>query len=281
MFNFSAGRARILPPPIAGVPQSYLELGVVQSASLELKVDLKELRGAYRFPIAVADAKGTASGKVTFAQLWPATLSAILSGTLSTTAAAAEAVPVAVINEQQPLVTSTATLTHGATMVVGSEVVTVVDATGDAVFYSRVTATPVASITAGKTLGSYTITTGGLITLATGDTATSVLVSYQYLPAAGTAPLPTGSPQNNASISLKQIGVNSAPTFQLMLIGTGARNIYNSSAQQFVVQLNACLAPSMKMDFKLDDFSMVDLDFQAFTDVQGNLGNIYMINNGG
>jgi hypothetical protein len=277
MFNFSAGRARILPPPIAGVAQSYLELGVVQSASLELKVDLKELRGAYRYPIAVADGKGTASGKVTFAQLWPNTLNAILSGTLSnptTGTTLSPQPPVAIVGEAHSISAGgTATLTQAALMVTGSEVITVLDATGDAVFYTRTTGTAVSSSIGGKTAGTYTIT-AGVLTFASADDNLNLLASYQYLPVAATS-------INNDKIALAQIGMNNAPTFQLMLIGTGAKNIYNSTAQQFIVQLNACLAPSLKMDFKLDDFTMADLDYQAFIDVNGNLGNIYMINPGG
>src|SRR5271154_971061 len=80
MFGFGAGRARIIPSQ-GGQPY---ELGVVQSATLDLKVDLKELRGQYRYPLAVADGKGTASGKVSFMEFWPATLASLLTGTLQT-----------------------------------------------------------------------------------------------------------------------------------------------------------------------------------------------------
>jgi|GEM_PF-4490266 len=56
------------------------------------------------------------------------------------------------------------------------------------------------------------------------------------------------------------------------------QKVAHPGPQQFIVNLNACLAPSLKFDFKLDDFTMMDLDFSAFIDQNGNLGNIYMLN---
>lgn len=263
MFNFSAGRARLIPAG-GGTP---VELGVVQSASVELKVDLKELRGPYRYPIAVADGKGTASGKVQFAQLWPETLAAILGGTLAIGA------PMAAVAEQHTIGASvnTATLTNAATMVTGSEIVTVIDATGSPVFYTRTTGSPASSSVAGAAGGSYTIS-AGVLTFAAADAGLKISVTYLWTPASGI---------NNSIVSLAQVGMNSASTFQLTLLGTGAKNIYTNQAQQFIVQLNSCLAPSLKMDFKLDDFTMQDLDFSAFIDVNGNLGSIFLINPGG
>lgn len=246
-----------------------LELGVVQSADLELKVDLKELRGVYRYPVAVADGKGTCSGKVSFAQLWPATLAAITSGSLSTGGQMAAIDETAIIPNT---VAYTVTLTNAATIVPGSEIVTVVDAQGSVVFYSRgVIGTIASSSVAGQTGGIYSIT-GGVLTFIAADAGLTVRTSYLYTPAVGTS---------NSKMTIGQIGMNSALTFQLTLIGTGAKNIYNNQPQQFIIQLNACLAPSLKIGFKLDDFSTNDLDFQAYCDVNGALGSFFMVNPGG
>jgi len=265
MFNFSAGRARLIPAG-GGTP---LELGVVQSADVEFKVDLKELRGAYRYPIAVADGKGTCSGKVSFAQLWPATLAGITGATVGTGA------PEGVIAESATIAAVTpfdVTLANAATMVPGSEIVTVIDATGSPVFYSRGAVGAIASSSvAGQANGVYSIA-NGVLTFIAADAGLKVQVTYLYTPVAGI---------NNTKLSLQQVGMNSAPTFQLTLLGTGAKNIYNNQAQQFIVQLNACLAPSLKLNLKLDDFTMADLDYQAFTDVNGILGEIFLINPAG
>jgi hypothetical protein len=262
MFNFGAGRARLIP---AGGGQP-VELGVVQSASVELKVDLKELRGPYRYPIAVADGKGTASGKVMFMQLWPSVLGAILSGTVSTGA------PMASINEAGTVpaaTTYTVTLAFGATLVAGSEIV-VVNIGGTSVFYKRVASgSEMAATLVSPLIGAYSINnTTGIMTFAAGDASRQIQTTYLYTPTVNTA---------NATIALAQVGMNTAPTFQLALIGLG-KNVYTNQVQQFIIQLNACLAPSLKLDFKLDDFTGVDLDYQAFIDVNGNLGNLYLIN---
>ncbi len=266
MFSFGAGRARLIP---AGGGQP-VELGVVQSASLELKVDLKELRGPYRYPICVADGKGTASGKINFAQFWPQTLAAITGGTLASKAQHAIVGEIGTI----PLVTTyTYTLAQGATLVAGSEVIGVIDATGNPVFYSRGTAgTEASSSVVGQAGGIYSISSVGVLTFVAADAGLKVIASYQYAPTTDI---------NSNTVSLAQVGMNTATTFQLTLIGVASKNAYTNQAQQFLVQLNACIAPSLKMDFKLDDFTYVDLDFQAYCDASGNLGSLYMVNSGG
>jgi hypothetical protein len=249
--------------PAGGTP---IELGVVQSANLDLKVDLKELRGVYRYPIAVADGKGTASGKITFMQLWPAVLASILGGTQGSNS------PQAAIGETgtvPSMSTYTITLSNGTTLVAGSEIV-VVTVSGSPLFYTRVTSGSEAAATiTNQTGGKYSINnTTGVLTFAAGDAGNAVSVTYLYQPATNL---------NNVSVTLGQVGMNTALTFQATLIGTG-KNIYTNQAQQFIVQLNSCLAPSLKLDFKLDDYTGMDLDFQAFIDAQGNLGSFFLIN---
>jgi hypothetical protein len=259
MFNFGAGRARLIP---AGGGQP-VELGVVQSATVDLKVDLKELRGAYRYPIAVADGRGTASGKVSFMQLWPQTLAAITGGTQT-----AGAGPTAAIAETGTVLAMspwTVTLTNAATMVPGSEIVLVNIGT-ETVFYNR-GVSPAAATNANPTGGIYSIASG-VLTFVTGDASHTVQTTYLYTP---------GTNTGTTTIAIQQVGMNTALTFSLTLIGTG-KNIYNNAAQQFIVQLNTCLAPSLSLNFKLDDFTDLSLDYQAFIDTNGNLGSFYLVN---
>jgi hypothetical protein len=272
MFGFGAGRARIIPS--GGTPY---ELGVVQSASAEFKVDLKELRGPYRYPIAVADGKGTASGKVSFANLWPPTLSEILAAAAPTASPASTSVGQAVINESGLIAThayqlqQSTGLAGASPFIVGSEIV-VVTVAGSPYYYTRVTAGGEAAASATAPLaGKYSITTTGsaapILQFITADNGNTVSVTYLFTPTTTNA---------NAIVSLGQLGMNTAPTFQLTLIGTG-KNYYSNAAQQFIIVFNAVLAPSLKFDFKLDDFTMLDLDYQAFIDANGNLGSLYFV----
>ncbi len=242
----------------------------MQNASVELKVDLKELRGPYRYPIQIADGKGTASGKINFAHFWPELLSAITGGTQSTGAQHA------VVGEQGTVGATPFhyTLANASTYVIGSEIVAVIDATGNPVFYSRVTGgSEASSSTAGQANGSYSINTStGVLTFAAADTLLKVIVNYLYTPA---------SDINANTVALQQVGMNTATTFQLTLIGVAAKNGFTNQAQQFIIQFNSCLAPSLKMDMKLDDWTYVDLDFSAYIDASGNLGSFYLINSGG
>lgn len=194
-------------------------------------------------------------------QLWPQALAAVLGGTQSIGAQQA------VVSEQGTAAANSYTLVNGATMVVGSEIV-VVNIAGNPVFYSRVASAPASATTAGVANGTYSISNVGVITLAVADATVKLTVSYMYTPA---------SAINNATVALQQVGMNTALTFQLTLIGTG-KNVYTNAAQQFIVQLNACLAPSLRFNFKLDDFTDVQVDFQAFIDANGNLGSFYLVN---
>jgi hypothetical protein len=259
MYNFGAGRARIIPSQ-GGQPY---ELGVVQSATLDLKVDLKELRGSYRYPLAVADGKGTASGKVSFMEFWPSTLAALLGGTLQTnTQQVAVAEPQTV-----PATTAfTVTLNNATTLVAGSEIVTV-NVGGSLVYYSRVTSGPVAATTSAPTIGTYSIT-AGVLTFAAADASRNVFITYSYTPATS----------GNVGVAIQQVGINTATTFQLTLMGISAKNPTTNGAQQLLVQLNACLAPSLTMNVKLDDFTDLSLDYQAYIDGNGNLGTIFLVN---
>jgi hypothetical protein len=263
MFGFGAGRARIVPS--GGTPY---ELGVVQSASVEFKVDLKELRGPYRYPQAVADGKGTCSGKVAFANLWPPTLSEILAGSAPT----GQGGYYAAVNEThtigpQSSTYGTTTLTNGSTFVSNSEVV-IVTVAGVPYFYTRVLLNiATAQATAVNPLaGAYVITNAGVMTFALADVGNVTTVTYLYTPASNAS----------SSFTMSQLGLNTAPTFQLTLIGIG-KNVYSNAAQQYIIVLNSVLAPSLKLDFKLDDFTMIDLDFSAFVDQTGNLGTFYFV----
>lgn len=170
--------------------------------------------------------------------------------------------------------TYTYTLTNASTFLPGSEIVVLVDSTGNPVYYNRVaSASEASSGTVGQANGAYSINTStGVLTFAAGDAGRTIIVSYLYTPAMDV---------NSATVALKQINMNSALTFQLTLIGVAAKNGFTNQAQQFIVQLNSCLAPSLKMDFKLDDWTYLDLDFEAFIDATGSLGNLYLVNPGG
>lgn len=278
MYNFGAGRAIVYP---AG-GGSGIELGTVQNASLELKVEMKELRGAWRYPIAVADGKGTASGKVTFAQLWPETIAAILSGT-TTSGQAQGTWPdntggiTAAIAESSTIPASTpytVVLANGGTtngFVAGSEVVSVVIPGYGPVYYVR-GGTPTSATAASPISGVYSIATvagSTTLTFAVGDEGRTVKTTYLFSSSGANA-------GDQIGVQIAQVGMNTALTFTMMLMGIG-RNLYNNSTQQFLVQLNSCLAPSMKIDYKLDDWTMMDVDFSAFVDMSGNLATFYML----
>lgn len=289
MYNFGAGRAIVYP---AG-GGSGLELGTVQNASLELKVEMKELRGAWRFPVAVADGKGTASGKVTFANIWPQTIAAVTGGSVSSGGASGtwpslDAGGVtAAIAETGYVSASTPfeyVLANGGTtsgFQIGSEIVSVIIPSYGPVYYirgaagSEVSATasgPPAAGVAGPTGGVYSIANAATSTLtfAAGDAGRTVKITYLFSATTAT----TGSDQ--VAVQLAQVGMNTALTFTMLLMGIG-RNIYNNSTQNFIIQLQACLAPSLKLDFKLDDWTMMDVDFSAFVDLNGNLATFFLL----
>lgn len=237
---------------------------------------MKELRGAWRYPVAVADGKGTCSGKITFAQIWPETIAAITSGTQTEGAISGTwpdntggiTVAISEVGTVPGSTSYTVTLANASTMVTGTEIVSVSIPSYGPVFYTRVASGPVSATSSNPTGGTYTIS-AGVLTFASGDASRTVHTTYFYSTTGGSADAQIG-------VQLAQVGLNTALTFSLMLIGTG-RNLYNNGTQDFICQLNACLAPSLKFDFKLDDFTMLDLDFDAFVDINGNLATFYMV----
>ena len=276
MYNFGAGRAIVYP---AG-GGSGLELGTVQNASLELKVEMKELRGAWRYPVAVADGKGTASGKVTFANIWPQTIAALAGGSVSAGQASGTwpgltgGGVTAAIAETGSIATTTYVLANGGTtngFQIGTEIVSVVIPAYGPVYYTRGT-TPASASATNPTAGVYSIATiaaSTTLTFGATDTGRTVKVTYLYSQ--------SGTPATSqVAVQLAQVGLNTALTFTMVLLGTG-RNIYNNQTQDFIIQLQACLAPSLKFDFKLDDWTMLDVDFSAFIDLNGNLATFFML----
>lgn len=247
---------------------------------------MKELRGAFRFPIAVADGKGTASGKITFAQIWPGALAAITAGTQTSgsyagtypdgtggiQATIAESGTIAATSPYIYVLANGGTGTGGNGFVTGFEIVSVVISGYGPVFYTRVASSPTSASANNPTGGTYTIAstaTTTTLTFAVGDAGRNLKVTYLWSSQGTNAPAQVG-------VTIAQVGLNTALTFALTLIGTG-RNLYNNATQDFIVQLDACLAPSLKMDFKLDDFTMLDVDFDAFIDLNGNLATFFML----
>ena len=256
MFSFSSGRLIGSQLSSTGALLSPIEFGTLQNVTIDAKVDLKELYTAKRFPVAVADGKGkidiTAQAATINAQLF-----GLVFGSTSSQGGG-----VAFIADEVQIVPSTPyTITLNQTPDATVMLPSVLSVQNGVLIQYNVlnnTGTPVAGVSC-----KFNGTTG--IVFASGDAAETVLVSYYY----------DISAPNASTNKIANVAFGSAKAFSLALCNT-TNNANDNHGDQLIVVLNRVIAPSFKMDFKLDDWLIPDFTMQAFADASGNIGNFYI-----
>ncbi len=288
-----------------------VRFGALQEVSLEFSATNKTLYGQYQFPLAVARGTGKITGKAKFGQIsgslyaglffgiTPATGqsttsnneaatvpsqaslttsattsagSAVLTFTSTTGVSVGQTVSGTNIptgasvlsftsttvtisgNVQTGGVASGATITFGPTFAPANSATFVGDL---GVIYSA-TGLPLTKVASAPSQGQYAVNSStGSYTFAAADAGTAVLVSYTYGIAA------TGQ---KIVVPNQLLGVQ--PVFQTTL-----ETLYNgqNGLKKAVLTLNACVSSKLSAPTKQDDFSIPEMDFDAFADAAGNL----------
>jgi hypothetical protein len=109
------------------------------------------------------------------------------------------------------------------------------------------------AVASSPTTGQYAVS-AGVYTFAAADTGLTVLISYAYTVSTGAQKI----------VITNQL-MGSAPTFQANL-----SNIY--AGKVFSLQLNACISTKLSLPFKNEDWTINEIDIEAFTDASNNLG---------
>lgn len=239
MYMFGAGNVYLVP---SGSNPTPLEVGTLQEVSLDFSFESKELYGNKQFPVMVARGKGKITGKAKSGAFRGGLISSILSGATSATGRHIGAVEVSAV----PTTPFAITVTHSANFADDLGVVDVASGTS----MTRVAATPAT--------GEYSVA-AGVYTFAAADTGKSVQISYAYTDAA------TGK---TISYSNQLMGAQSIYT--LSLYNT------NPDGSKFGMKLMQVVFPKLAMGWKNDDFTMPDLDINAFADSTGKVLEAYV-----
>jgi hypothetical protein len=258
MYVFGSGELYASPLTSTGGLGSPIRFGTLQDITVDLKVDMKELYGPNRYPVAVADGKGKIDITSKAARIDASMFGILFAGTTSSGGAVAQAV------DESHVVPSTpfqVTLANTALLTTQLPYVQAV-INGVSVTYTTLPSagTPVAG-------QSCTINAGGTqLTFAAGDVGVTVLVSYFYSLTRTTA----------QTVSMPNVGMAQAPTFAVAL-GNITANQNNNFLGQMILYFNRAISPGLKMDFKLDDWEIPEFTMQCFADANGNVGSLFIV----
>jgi hypothetical protein len=250
MINFGSGKLIAVPTNLAdgtaiATPTPVI-LGTMQDVSLDLSVEIKELYGSKRYPIAVGQGKGKTEIKAKYAEINGGILGSLFFGK-----AAQAGVKAAVFDSAASIpAASPYTLTvvpPGSGTFVG-DLGVIFAATGEQL--TRVAATPAA--------GQYSVSALGVYTFASADQGKSVAISYEYSAATG-----------GQFWNLTNETMGYTPSFTLLL-----QNQFDGKS--LVCKLNRCVSGKLSLPLKSDDFAVYDFEAAAFADGAGSLGYICM-----
>jgi hypothetical protein len=231
---------------LVGTPAgaSPIQFGTLQDVSVDFSFAVKQLMGQFQFPVAVARGAGKISGKAKFANIDGPALNQIFFGSAPTAGQKLWSYNEgASIGAASPY---TATVANAAAF----------DANlGVAYASSGLQLTQVASSPA---QGQYSLSSG-LYTFNSADAGKAVLITYSYTQSV------TGS---KAVIANKLMGV--APTFQIDFYQTNP----NLAGAQWSLRLYSCISSKLSLSSKLEDFTIPEMDFEAFANASNNVGEV-------
>jgi hypothetical protein len=230
----------------AGTNQTPVQFGTLQDVSVDFSFSTKNLMGQYQFPIAIGRGEAKISGKAKFANIDGAVMSSIFFGNTKTAGQKLwsynEAATIPGVTPWQVTVANGATFDADLGVTYAS---------------SGLSLTRVATVTA---VGQYSVnTTTGVYTFGTADASKAVLISYSYTQAT------VGS---KSIIGNNLMGV--APTFQIDFYQTNP----NVAGAQWALRLYSCLASKLSIASKNSDFTIPELDFEAFANAANAVGEV-------
>lgn len=240
---FSVAKAFIVP---VGSIQP-VELGVLKDISIDFTINEKELKGQNRFPLLIAQADGSVSGKAQFARFNAETLAILLGATKTVGAKLMATHPVTTLSATVTtvVVTNAATWTQdGGVILVGSDESKNIQMTAVAA-----AATPVT--------GQYKVVSG-TYTFAAADAAAGIKVIADYVYTSVTG----------STLTLPNPVMGSTAPFSLR-----AKSSYQG--MDAIIEFPNVISGKFAMPLKLGEFSEFNFDFKVFADGSGNIGYLY------
>lgn len=216
-----------------------VEFGGLQDVTLDFSFSLKELRGQYQAPIAIARGGMKITGKAKFANISARAFNDLFFGQTAATGKVAVAK-----DELGTVATAAITVANAATF-----------NTDLGVMYSN-TGVALVRVASAPAVGQYTVTAGGVYGFNATENAVAMKIDYSY-----------NVPGSGFKTTLSNPLLGAGPTFKMVLWETYLSKIVT-------VELNACVAGKLALATKLEDFIIPELDFEAMADAGNNIGTI-------
>lgn len=244
MYQFGAGAMWGTPTTDAfgnaiAVPTPVL-LGVTQDVSVDISSDTKMLHGQNQFAVAVGRGKGKISGKIKFGQFNGLAINSLYFGQTMTSGLLASVNDVVGAAIPSTPFTITPTVPNTGTW-----------ATDLGVINNQ--GNPMTKVASAPTTGQYSVA-AGVYTFAAADTGQTVFINYQYT---ATSTVARRSTVNN-------VAMGAAPTFRCDFF-----NSFNNAGLSLT--LFSCISNKLALSTKLDDFTIPELNFDAFADSVGRV----------
>lgn len=246
-YLFGAGKVFATPiQDIYGQPISNptpVEVGVLQSVSVDMSFDLKELYGRGQFPVDAARGKGSIKCKASFGRINGALLNSIFFG--------------GVVAEGG--IETVAQTINGEVVPAGGVITPVVPNAGTFVKDLGVTdakAVPMVRVASAPVAGQYSINpTTGAYTFATADVGKVVFISFKYAATVAGA----------KSIVVSNLDMGYTPEF--------AVDLQRDYKGKFLgMEFYRCTSNKLAFSSKQDDYDLPEFEFQPMAD---DLGRIY------
>lgn len=217
------------------------QFGVLQDIQVDFDWTSKPLYGQFQFPVAIGRGEAKITGKAKFAQILGLVYSDIFFGLTPATGQFG----IAEYETDTVPGTTPFTITVSNAAAYNDDLGVTYAATGQR--FNRVT-TPSAA-------GQYALNFAtGVYTFSSADAGLAVLISYTYNI--------TGTGQK-ITITNQLMGI--LPTFK-------ATFYTNYQGKGTSLRLNACAANKLSLPTKLDDWTIEELDFEAFADASNTVG---------
>lgn len=245
--SFAFGSGALIATPSAA-NSTPIQFGTLQDVSVDFSFTNKSLMGQYQFPVAVARGEGKITGKAKFGTISGAVFNSIFFGTTETVGQTLWS-----YNEAQSVPAASPYTVPAANAATFDEDLGVTYAVSG-LYLVKVAASP--------TVGQYAVNAStGVYTFAAADEGKAVLLNYSFT-------------QTTSGTGAKSIITNNlmgtAVNFQLDLYGQNP----NVAGAQWSLRLFSCLSNKLSLDAKNSDFTVPELDFEAFANASNQIGQI-------
>ncbi len=239
--SIAFGAGVLIGTPANGSP---IQFGTLQDASVDFSFSVKQLMGQFQFPIAAARGAGKISGKAKFANIDGPVLNTIFFGNATT------------VGQKLWSYNEGATLPSSSPYTASVNYATTFDQDLGVAYAAN--GLQLVRVTSSPSVGQYSVS-GGVYAFSSADAGKAVLITYSYTQTlAGT----------KAVINNKMMGV--APTFQIDFYDANP----NIPGAQWSLRLYSCISTKLSLGSKLEDFTIPEIDFEAFANAANNVGEV-------